>query len=153
SSRWHYRCLSRSKQGCLRGGNPMDTDLQPTEQSLSDKITSLSDTIHSCERLCLLTARTVLLCAVPTSSDGHQDSGRRAADEVGNTAEDVPPSPVAFISSVSRNLHNVPTANSRNPHPTTSAHCVTALQSLVPLIGRFQLGTHESKGLAFHPIE
>src|SRR6202035_3374686 len=31
--------------------------------------------------------------------------------------------------------------------------CITALQDLLPVIGRFQLGMHESKGLAFHPIE
>jgi hypothetical protein len=113
----------------------METNLQSAEQSLSDEVTRLSDTIHSCERLCLLTTRTVLLCAISPTKDVRKEP------------------PVAFIPSVSRNLQNVPPLSSTNPHPTTSAHCVTALQNLLPVIGRFQFGTHESKGLAFHPIE
>jgi len=38
-------------------------------------------------------------------------------------------------------------------YPTTSAVCITALQALTPVIGRFRVGTHENKNLAFHPIE
>jgi hypothetical protein len=113
----------------------METNAQAAKRSLADEVTRLSDTIHSCERLCLLTARTVLRCAV-------------SLDEAGEKT------PVTFIPSVSRELQNFPgETRPAQPHPTTSAHCVTALQNLLPVIGRFQLGTHESKGLAFHPIE
>ena len=114
----------------------MEMNLHSTERSLSHEVARLSDIIHSCERLCLLTTRTLLLCAAA--------SPRSEGDEA---------APLAFIPSVSRNLQSVPSLADRNPHPTTSAHCVTALQSLLPVIGRFQLGTHESKGLAFHPLE
>jgi adenylate kinase family enzyme len=111
------------------------------DRSLSETVTALSDTIRACERLCLLTSRTVSRCAV-------------SLDE--NEADKAP---LAFIPSVSRDLQNIlpsisaGTRAPSNPHPTTAAHCITALQSLLPVMGRFQLGTHESKGLAFHPIE
>jgi hypothetical protein len=117
----------------------METSPPVAEQSLSHEVTRLSDAIHASERLCLLSARSVLRCAISLN------------DRLGSQA------PLAFIPSISRDLQNVlPFAGKEardNPHPTTSAHCITALQNLLPVIGRFQLGTHESKGLAFHPIE
>jgi ATPase family associated with various cellular activities (AAA) len=118
----------------------MDTGA-PVAKSLADEVTDLSDTISVCERLCLLSARTLL----------------RSAISLDNKTEG--PAPLAFIPSISRDLQNplpisaADNATANNPHPTTTAHCVTALQTLLPVIGRFQLGTHESKSLAFHPIE
>src|SRR5580704_502520 len=110
------------------------------QKSLSDEVSGLSESIRVCERLCLLSARTLLRSTVSLN------------EKAGTEA------PLAFIPSISRALQNVLPTNSHekettNPHPTTTAHCVTALQNLLPVIGRFQLGTHESKGLAFHPID
>jgi hypothetical protein len=110
------------------------------QKSLSDEVSGLSESIRVCERLCLLSARTLLRSTVSLN------------EKAGTEA------PLAFIPSISRDLQNVLPTNSHekettNPHPTTTAHCVTALQNLLPVIGRFQLGTHESKGLAFHPID
>jgi hypothetical protein len=118
----------------------MDTGA-PIQKTLSDEVSGLSDTIRVCERLCLLSARTLLRSTVSLN----EKAGTKA--------------PLAFIPSISRDLQNALPTSSRdkettsNPHPTTTAHCVTALQGLLPVIGRFQLGTHESKGLAFHPID
>jgi hypothetical protein len=125
----------------------MDGNAGTKASSLADQVTHLSDTIHACERLCLLSARTVVRCAV--------DLG------------DGPIAPQAFIPSLTRDLHSAPVKDdangqtefgapisaSINRHSATSAQCIAALQALVPVVGRFQLGTPESKGLAFRPIE
>lgn len=62
----------------------MEMNLHSTERSLSHEVARLSDIIHSCERLCLLTTRTLLLCAAA--------SPRSEGDEA---------APLAFIPSVS----------------------------------------------------
>jgi hypothetical protein len=103
-----------------------DPDSERVE-SFADEISRLSDTILASERLCLLSARGLADCAIDRADKS-----------------------VTFIPGVSKNLLSEPDIRE---HRTTSAQCVTALQNLLPVMGRFQLGTHESKGLAFHPIE
>src|SRR5262245_18836937 len=98
--------------------------------SLADNIARLSDTITACDRLCLLGARSVIACAVPEAGKGDEH--------------------VIFIPSLSR---DIPVGNGGFDYRTTSAQCVAALQSLLPVIGRFRLGSRASKDLAFHPIE
>jgi ATPase family associated with various cellular activities (AAA) len=112
--------------------------------SLADQVTHLSDTIHACERLCLLSAPTVVWCAVDLGKPIEHSERKRP--------------PQAFIPGLARDLHSARVSCAQiseavNRHPATSAQCIAALQSLVPVVSRFQLGTPESKGLAFHPIE
>jgi ATPase family associated with various cellular activities (AAA) len=117
---------------------------------LSDEVNRLADTVQACDRLCLLSAQTLTRCAIRTAGKDTQDGPR------------------VFIPSVSRDLHSIIDENeepdirpgrrgrprsSTNRHPTTSAQCITALQELLPVVGRFRLGTPASKDLAFHPIE
>jgi len=104
-----------------------DYDTEQVQESFADEISRLSDTILASERLCLLSARGLADCAIDRADES-----------------------VTFIPGVSKNLLNKPKILE---HRTTSAQCVAALQNLLPVMGRFQLGTHESKGLAFHPIE
>jgi hypothetical protein len=106
-----------------------DAESGKRDVSFADEIARLTDTITACERLCLLSARTVVKCA-------SQIDGLATAD--------------TFIPSISRSL---PIENGGERHPTTSAQCVTALQHLLPVIGRFRLGTHASGNLALYPIE
>jgi hypothetical protein len=108
-------------------GSPVaDTGKGP----LASEVGRLADAIAACDRLCLLTARSIIVC----SKDGRfAPSVTYDTQDAGDDDEEGPPS--AAI------------------HPTTSAQCVTALQALLPIIGRFQLGTHESKDVAFHPID
>ena len=106
-----------------------DAESSKREVSFADEIARLTDTITACERLCLLSARTVVKCA-------SEIDGLATAD--------------TFIPSISRSL---PIENGGERHPTTSAQCVTALQYLLPVIGRFRLGTHASGNLALYPIE
>jgi hypothetical protein len=106
-----------------------DAESGKRDVSFADEIARLTDTITACERLCLLSARTVVNCA-------SQIDGLATAD--------------TFIPSISRSL---PIENGGERHPTTSAQCVTALQHLLPVIGRFRLGTHASGNLALYPIE
>lgn len=126
---------------------------------LAAEVTRLSDTIRACDRLCLLSARTVFRAGRPLDAVK-------------------PASPVSFIPTITRELDNAadhykgyggrlprflhhiyhpPSATKAPPqvgwYPTTSAACITALQALTPVIGRFGVGTHENKNLAFHPIE
>jgi hypothetical protein len=117
---------------------------------LADQVMRLRNTIRACDRLCLLSARTLVQCGI---SDGRPDAKEP---------------PRIFIPSVSRDLHSATEQNLEpdvhhggpnrsfggiNRHPTTSAQCITALQCLLPLVGRFHLGTPMSKDQAFHPIE
>lgn len=94
-------------------------------ETLSQEVTRAADTIAACERLCLLSARTLLQCT-----------------SVKNNA-------TTFIPSVTRDLQTFKS----ELHPTTTAQCVAALQSLTPVVGRFQLGAREGKDLPFHPID
>ena len=96
----------------------------------ADEITRLTDTVTASERLCLLSARTIVECAMPIS-------GRRTEAST-------------FIPSISR---SVPITADKQQHPTTSAQCVAALQQLLPVIGRFRLGNRESRGPALQPID
>jgi ATPase family associated with various cellular activities (AAA) len=98
--------------------------------SFADDIARLTDTISAAERLCLLGARSVVACAAPVPAKGQEIA--------------------TFTPSVSRDM---PITNDGSEHPTTSAQCIAALQGLLPVIGRFQLGTRESRDLAFHPID
>ncbi len=138
---------------------------------LAEEVTKLSDTIRACDRLCLLSARTVFRAG-------------RALDGAGAAPGAPPPpgspklpSPLSFIPTITRELDNAadhykgyggrlpeflhhvyhpPTGTSAPSvgwYPTTSAACITALQALTPVIGRFRVGTHENRNLAFHPIE
>jgi hypothetical protein len=100
--------------------------------SIADEITRLSETIRSCERLCLLSGRSLTRFAIPV-----------------NDRDDAP---LVFIPSVTRDLHGLGERRV-DRHPTTSAQCIAALQRLLPVIRRFQLGIQESPNLAFHPID
>jgi SpoVK/Ycf46/Vps4 family AAA+-type ATPase len=143
----------------------MVTDAPIPKQPFADEVAALSDTIRVCERLCLLSARTVLRSAVALESEVEKqrraDEQKKAkkGEQVKEKRKEKEKPPLAFIPSISRDLQNLLPGSAAkagtpgNPHPTTTAHCITALQGLLPVIGRFQLGTHESKGLAFHPIE
>jgi hypothetical protein len=125
-----------------------------TPLSMPEAVTRLADTIHACDRLCLLTARTVIRAG-------------RLLDE--------PNGPLTFIPNITRDLTS-PGDNYESYHgdlprflkvlresprngrsagwyPTTSAACIAALQALTPVVRRFRLGTRESKDLTFHPIE
>jgi broad-specificity NMP kinase len=107
----------------------------PATRSLSDDITRLSDTIRASDRLSMLGVRTIVESAVPLTT------------KIENN-----PRPVVFLPSVSRDLQNIPAGEDIH-HPTTCALCTSALQSLLPIVGRFEFGTHENKDIAFHPIE
>jgi hypothetical protein len=107
-----------------------DTGNRPDE-TLSDHINQLSDTIGACDRLLLLGARTVVECTAPITGQAEPA--------------------VTFIPSVSRDLQNA--VSDLDRHPTTSALCIAALQHLLPIVNRFEFGAHESKDLAFHPID
>jgi hypothetical protein len=122
--------------------------------STPEVVTRLADTIHACDRLCLLSARTVIRAGRPL---------------------DEPKGPLTFIPNITRDLaspgdnyeshqgdlprflrllRDSPRAGrSTGWYPTTSAACIAALQALTPVVRRFRLGTRESKGLTFHPIE
>jgi SpoVK/Ycf46/Vps4 family AAA+-type ATPase len=106
-------------------------NVQTQDGSLRDEITRLADSIRACDRLCLLGARTIVQCAVPLQ-EGRKDH-------------------FTFIPSITRDQHIL---GETRRHPTTSATCISALQSLLPIINRFEFefGTHESKELTFHPI-
>jgi hypothetical protein len=108
----------------------METSAQAAKRSLAVELSRLSDNIHSCERLCLLTSPTVLRCAVPLGATGEK-------------------APVTLIPSVSHELQSFLAESGPPRLHGTSAQCVTALHSLLLVIGRFELSTHESKGLAF----
>jgi len=95
-----------------------DYDTEQVQESFADEISRLSDTILASERLCLLSARGLADCAIDRADES-----------------------VTFIPGVSKNLLNKPKILE---HRTTSAQCVAALQNLLPVMGRFQLGTHES---------
>ena len=98
-------------------------------KSLSQDVARVADTITACDRLCLLSARSLLQCI----------------DKVGDGR-------ITFIRSVSRDLKtNI--AEQPEGHSTTTAQCVIALQSVVPVMGRFRLGTRDAKDLPFHPID
>src|SRR5262245_17769253 len=109
----------------------------PAKAPLSEEVARVSDTIAACDRLCLLSARSLLQCI----------------DKVG-------PGQITFIPSVSRDLKSLRRAQSveteleggAEPHCTTTAQCVIALQSVVPVMGRFRLGARDAKDLPFHPI-
>ncbi len=96
-------------------------------EPFAEEIARLSDTILASERLSLLSARGLTHCAIPYDGKG-----------------------ITFAPGIGSSMLIKPEPRQ---HRTTSAQCVAALQSLLPVMGRFQLGTHESKGLAFHPIE
>lgn len=105
-----------------------------------DQITRLGDTIAACDRLCLLSVRTILRSAVKVT---------------GNTGAHT------YLPSLSHDLCEFGAENVQWPrlsasvpwYPTTAAHCIAALQVLLPVVERFKLGTQQSKDLAFHPIE
>lgn len=105
-------------------------DGAPRAPSWSHDIARLTDTITACERLCLLSSRTIVECATPIP-------GREAGVET-------------FIPSINRSN---PVSTEKDIHPTTSAQCTAALQQLLPIMGRFRLGVHESRGPALYPIE
>jgi hypothetical protein len=108
-----------------------NTETANDSWSLASEVSRLSDAIAACDRLCLLSAHSLAQCATKvTKNDGHQS--------------------VTFIPSVSRDVRTV---DDGEEHPTTSAQCVAALQRLLPVVGRFRLGTQESREPAFHPIE
>ena len=125
---------------------------------LSDQIARLTDTIGVCDRLCLLSARSVVQCAIPAENPQTNSVG-----VAGSTSADKPS--LAFIPSVSCDSHRVVASEdlegdggrvrtrSEGRHLTTSAQCISALQALLPIVFRFRLGTQESRDLAFHPIE
>jgi hypothetical protein len=149
----------------------MTNDSPPATQhvSFADEITRLSDTIRACDRLCLLGARTVVRCALPIADTGSPPAPIASPPE-DNAA-------IAFIPTVTRDLkylgdygrdergaqkdserfrdelESATPLTTANRHPTTSAQCIAALQALLPVVGRFRLGTHESRDLPFHPIE
>src|SRR5881227_1990663 len=118
----------------------METSPEPAAgtmvPSLSDEITRLSDTIRASDRLSLIGVRTIVESTVPLNGAARKNFT----------------SPVVFLPSVSRDLQNIPPGRQIH-HPTTSALCIASLQSLLPIIGRFEFGTQENKDIAFHPIE
>jgi hypothetical protein len=116
-------------------------DPEQKTEPLAAEVARLSGAIQACDRLGLLSARSVVRCAIPTHEREEAPNGKLSR---------------AFIPSVSRNQQNdrdAGEAASGYRHPTTSAQCIAALQAVLPVVGRFRLGTHESKDLAFHPIE
>lgn len=134
-------------------GNPIST--------VANEINRLSDSIRACERLCLLSARTVVRAALPLAGmDGPQSfiptitrDLQAPIDADGECDERLP----VFL----RALHMLRAMPDEAPrrrrdvawYPTTSAGCIAALQAVVPVIQRFRVGTRENKDLAFHPIQ
>jgi hypothetical protein len=104
---------------------------EPDTTSLAASVARLAETVSACERLCLLSARSLTHFVFPGNAV------KRAA-------------PLNFFTSVTWDHRN---ADASLRHPTTSAQCVTALQRLLPVVGRFRLGTRESKDLAFYSVD
>jgi adenylate kinase family enzyme len=135
-------------------------------RTLADDITRLADAIAVCDRLCLLSARTVVECAVPFDEGTNRAEGtaqdKAEVPEKGEVPqEDKRPPKCSFIPRITRDSSRLDdeeqisgsTIEESDRHPTTSAQCIAALQALLPTIRRFRLGAHESTGLTFYPIE
>jgi hypothetical protein len=136
---------------------------------LSGDINRLADAIAVCDRLCLLSARTVVECAVPIpelskslQSTQKENNGTAREEEVPRGGEAPAKEPKCFfIPRITRDLSRIGDEERQEPGPpdtrdqhlTTSAQCIAALQALLPTIRRFRLGAHESTGLTFYPIE
>jgi hypothetical protein len=151
-------CRMNNLEGNAMGDNSaaIATDGKPIT-ALADEITRLSDTIRACERLCLLSARTVVRAALPLhGTDGPLSfipGITRDLQSPGNAYDHWHDRLPLFLESLRAAGSGATARGAVAWYPTTSAGCIVALQALVPVIGRFRVGIRENKDLAFHPIQ